>query len=219
MSLTLPPAEFTYLYSRAPDTSTFPPSPVTDARQPAGKKQTKQCAACLLQTIATSAAALIGLRSILLARLPLEVLEARKRSPRLEIIEGFMHVFGMEQASWMMGVSGRVGSEMRALIQEGQATAGNSLRSGRDESRCKPERPRRPGAGLACDEQLLQPRPEAGCESGLRVRNTLLREEQLPRVRYCTKPVAMVRESCIPPPLRIACKGDYGTGRMAALAR
>lgn len=196
MALILPADGFTYLYKRQPNSATFP-----DNNQTTHSRKTKACAACTLRTIATSATALIGLRSILFARLPEDIMQAKKRSPRLEVIEGFMRAFGSEQASWMMAVSGRIGWEMRALVREGQA------KSGRMENRgaCRPERPQRPTMGLFCGEQL--PAPKVRYETKPRVRKSPP-PPQPPLVQYYTKPVPMFRGSCIPSPLRIRYRRD-----------
>jgi len=191
MALILPADEFTYLYKRQPNPSTFP-----DNDQTPHSRKNKTCAACLLRTVATSATALIGLRSILFARLPEDIMQAKKRSPRLEVIEGFMRAFGSEQASWMMGVSGRIGWEMRVLVKEGQAKSGR--REG--QSACQPRRPERPTMGLCSGEQL--PAPQVRYETKPRMRNSPL-PPQPPPVQYYTKPVSMIRGSCIPSPLRI----------------
>lgn len=201
MSLTLGITEFTYLYNRQPGSSTFPTASCDDNQS----KTNKRCAACTLRTIATSAVALIGLRAILLARLPSEVLEAKKRSPRLEVIEGFMRVFGSEQASWMMGVSGRVGWEMRALVAEAQAGSG----SRQGDRRYKPNRPERPAQGLFYGGQSNA--PPVRYETKPRMRDSPP-PSQPPPVRYWTKPVAMIRGSCIPSPLRIGNRPDPSIG-------
>jgi len=194
MALILPADEFNYLYKRQPSTSTFPEAFSNNKPSPHSRKP-KTCAACILRIIATSATALISLRSTLLARLPEEVLQAKKRSPRLEAIEGFMTMFGSEQASWMMGVSGRGGWEMRALVREGQSKSGSGQgRTNNEPAFRLPRRPERPTAGLFAGEQLPAPKVRYGTKP--RVRDAPP-SPQPPLVQYYTKPVTMIRRMTI----------------------
>lgn len=177
MALVMEEDEFYHFYRRAPLLTKTSKTPWADS-----------CGACRIRAIASMPSALIGLRGILLARLPADILDGWRTSPRLEFVEALMKSFGHADATHMLQVSGRIGWEMRTLVES--RSSRTPATSYRRQANQPPRRPSRPAHGLY--------------SPGL---TTMPMTPPPPQVKYHTKPVfewhraSSIRHSCIPPPL------------------
>jgi len=73
------------------------------------------CDACILARVGSASEVLVAFRAIMMARMPMAVLRAEKRSPRLDMVEGWMKGFGSEESNLMKERSGRCANELIQL--------------------------------------------------------------------------------------------------------
>jgi len=106
MATSLVQQEFCHYYHRSP-----PPEWIDNSGG---------CDACVLARVGSASEVLVAFRAIMMARMPVAVLRGEKRSPRLDMLEGWMKGFGREECELMKVRSGRCADELIQL-RDGKA--------------------------------------------------------------------------------------------------